>query len=138
MLCVPRYSSPPYRVKKEGEEEMGTLLLGVVIWLILVLGFLKKGEKFWSFQTIVITVFITVGSVAAFIVSPDTSKHSTGRDAAIAGFGAAAGLVYCITDSQKIQEKMRFPLATGLSSLLVDIGGCSIFADLVKWRNSIA
>jgi hypothetical protein len=117
---------------------MGTLLIGVVVWLIAVLGSLKKGEKFWSFQTMIITAFLAAGFVAAFVVSPHASKDSSSRDAAIAGLGTAVGLVYCITCSTRIQEKMRFPLATGLSSLLVGIGFCSIFADLVKWLNSVA
>lgn len=62
---------------------MGTLLGCVAVWLIVVLGSLKKGENLWSFQTVVITVFMGVGFFAVVRLSPNTSTDSLAREAAI-------------------------------------------------------
>jgi|GEM_PF-4564653 len=118
---------------------MGMLLTVFLLWLVLALGSLDKHEKFWSIKTIILTVVFAISAVAS-AVSGASSKSLTDaqeiHEAMRVGLGAAGGLVYCIVYSEKIKGK-RFPLAAGLSPLLISIGCLYILSGVVRWLDGL-
>jgi drug/metabolite transporter (DMT)-like permease len=110
---------------------MRILLFWIVLWLIFCLGYLDKGQKFWSLSTYINTAVLAIVGIAEAL-SPDGPSTSGERIAAISAIGAAFGLVYCILYAEKLRNEKRFPLAAGMVALIISAGLTLLFFDIMK------
>lgn len=112
---------------------IGSIFLLAVLWVVIALGVTNKGDKFWSINLLIPTVFVVfVGGVALFDNSPESEL--TVKELGRIVLALSIGLTAVVAGRKEFEKKM-WPVAAGITHLLVGFGWAVLIMGIVRKLN---
>jgi membrane associated rhomboid family serine protease len=119
---------------------MGTFFILILIGVSIALGFLDKGDKFWSAKTFGTLAFFVACAIGGLFADSGKALTDTEkiRGTLVLMSGSVFGLIYCVLYTSEIKEKKKFSIMTGIPSVLISMGWFFIIIGVARWLNGIS